>query len=324
MTSVNRAGTNDILKGPIMPSDGKRLESLVKTIEEYFMGEGFTIEQSKKIFDSDGSPVAEFDIFVSGRFGSTEMTWLLECRDRPSHGPAPSAWIEQLIGRRTRFNFGKVTAVSTTGFAPAAVALAEGHGIELRVLARKQVDDVESWLSMKAITQITRSYDLKSAILHPAPGQTAETLAALGESMNQANGATAFLRSVRHGVSTTPANAFVHVASSIESLHEGLAPGAGPRRTQLNAEYPEDDRYVIDTNLGPIQIARIEFIGTVRIEATSLPVHEVSTYSRLGAELPISEIVSFSPMEAEGRQISLELHRVQETGETLVLARVVK
>ena len=59
---------------------------------------------------------------------------LLECRDRPSRGPAPKSWIEQLIGRREVHGFHKVWAVSTTGFSSPAKKTALTHDIGLKTV----------------------------------------------------------------------------------------------------------------------------------------------------------------------------------------------
>ena len=78
------------------------------------MPEGIRVTTNDKIYNDEGIQIAEFDIEVRGKLGSMDFSWLIECRDRPSSGPAPGSWIEQLLGRRTRFGFNKVTAVSTT------------------------------------------------------------------------------------------------------------------------------------------------------------------------------------------------------------------
>ena len=118
-----------------MSNTGKQLESLVKEIEKYLLPDTFKISSNDRIFNDDGVQIAEFDIRISGKVGSTNFNWLIECRDRPSNGAAPGSWIEQLVGRRDRFNFDKVTAVSTTGFAEEAIKYAKSKGIELRTVS---------------------------------------------------------------------------------------------------------------------------------------------------------------------------------------------
>jgi hypothetical protein len=77
------------------------------------------------------------------------VNWLIECRDRPSQGPAPGSWLEQLAGRKRRFKFDKVIAVSTTGFAPGAWQFAESEGISLRSVQR--IADIGSDFNIQEI-----------------------------------------------------------------------------------------------------------------------------------------------------------------------------
>jgi Restriction endonuclease len=116
--------------------DGAGLEQLVERLERQLAPNGVTVTRREIVRDADGVAQAELDIVVSGNVGSSQIQWLIECRDRPSEGPAPGAWIEQLVGRRQRFHFDKVMAVSTTGFSPSAATYANQSGINLRSVRR--------------------------------------------------------------------------------------------------------------------------------------------------------------------------------------------
>lgn len=121
-----------IFSGYSVSSGGKVLERIVTSIEKLLLGTGFIVTPNDKVFDDEGNQIAEFDIRIEGKVGSTSFKWLIECRDRPSKGPAPGSWIEQLSGRKRRFGFDKVIAVSTTGFSPAAKMAAKDLNIALR------------------------------------------------------------------------------------------------------------------------------------------------------------------------------------------------
>ena len=120
-----------------MSNSGKDLEALVRSIETRLFPDSFTVEERRRLYNDAGTQVAEFDIYISGSLGSSSVHWLIECRDRPSAGPAPRAWIEQLLGRRLAYDaeIDKVFAVSTTGFSEGAVELAGRHGIVLRTVS---------------------------------------------------------------------------------------------------------------------------------------------------------------------------------------------
>jgi hypothetical protein len=78
-------------------NDGKQLENLVALIEKLLLPKGFEVKPNTRVYNEDGVQIAEFDIEIRGKLGSTEIAWLIECRDRPGQGPAPGGWIEQLV-----------------------------------------------------------------------------------------------------------------------------------------------------------------------------------------------------------------------------------
>jgi hypothetical protein len=140
---ISRMGDGMFRKEFIM-NDGKDLENLAALIESVHLPEGFLIERNLKPRDEYGNQIAELDVVISGRIGSTPFKMLIECRDRPSDGAAPGSWIEQLATRKRRFDFNTVIAVSSTGFAPGAPQLAEDENIILRTMNELTPDDVSS------------------------------------------------------------------------------------------------------------------------------------------------------------------------------------
>ncbi len=137
-----------------MSNDGSQLEALVAFVERTLVPQGFDVKTKQRVYNDESIQIAQFDVEVRGKVGSTAIAWLIECRDRPASGPAPGSWIEQLVGRRARFGFNKVTAVSTTGFATGAVEFAREQGIELREVASLTPDAFSSWLELRAISQV--------------------------------------------------------------------------------------------------------------------------------------------------------------------------
>ena len=149
----------------VMRQDGRQLEALVEFVERTLLPQGYGVKTNRRIYNDDGVQIAELDVEVRGKVGSTDFAWLIECRDRPSEGPAPGSWIEQLVGRRTRFLFNKVTAVSTTGFAPGAIEFARAQGIELREVKALAAEEFRDWLVMSYISQMDHGGTLRSAVI---------------------------------------------------------------------------------------------------------------------------------------------------------------
>ncbi len=148
-------------------NSGKDLEQLVKAIEGHLLGNKFSVTVRERKFDDTGKQIAEFDIVVKGFLGSIEINWLFECRDRPSAGPAPAEWIEQLVGRRDRFNFDKVIAVSTTGFSQPAIDYAREKGILLRSV--NSIEEISEDLSIKYMHLVLHNLLITGAVDLGAP-----------------------------------------------------------------------------------------------------------------------------------------------------------
>jgi hypothetical protein len=180
-----------------LASDGKDLELLVAFVEETLVPQGFSVSMNKRVFDDEGNQIAEFDVEVSGKLGSTDVRWLIECRDRPSSGAAPVAWIEQLVGRRDRFRFSKVTAVSTTRFASEARNYAERAGIEVREVKTLSPEEFWPWLQLSHMTFATRVHKLDHAKILLRPPVASGVRA--GEFIAGLKGDARFLKSSLHG-----------------------------------------------------------------------------------------------------------------------------
>ncbi len=135
-------------------ASGAELERLVADIERLLAPEGVSVEVRQRVFGDDGVQIAEFDVIIRGSVGSSSINWLIECRDRPSEGSAPSKWIEQLVGRRNVHGFDKVFAASTTGFSSGATDIAQRHGITLRI-----VDDMTELSSVFTVREFLWTFD---------------------------------------------------------------------------------------------------------------------------------------------------------------------
>lgn len=304
-----------------MTSDGKQLEALVAFVEETLLPTGFKVTTNERVFNDEGIQIAEFDIEIRGKVGTTEIAWLIECRDRPTSGPAPGSWIEQLVGRRTRFGFNKITAVSTTGFAAGATEFALAQGIELREVKNLAPEEFADWLLIRHIHHITRHTTLLHASFLLDESEPKERQLAVVNLLSSIDGNAPILKSSKTGEATNAALAFATAAGGIEGLFDDLEENGPEKRIRLHATYTDEDHFLIETSEGPIQLRAIIFEGELRLNETLAPLMVTAEYRHHDSGEAISQIASFAPQSILGMKYSTELHKMADTGETHVVLR---
>lgn len=304
-----------------MASDGKQLEALVAYVEETLLPKGFTVKTNTRVFNDEGIQIAEFDVQVRGKVGSTSIAWLIECRDRPGQGAAPGSWIEQLVGRRTRFGFNKVTAVSTTGFAAGAASFAQTQGIELREVASLEPNEFKDWLHLDAMISVKRICDLKHANILLCSGQSESVTGTAIDLIKGADGKAEILTSSVNGSRSTVTQAFMAaIHSTSDDPFSTVAPDA-PKEVRILVRYSPEDYFSIETPQGHAKIGEIEFFGELRIEECLLPITRTLEYRQVEGAGKISQLVSFAADEVAGMKLAVEFHRFAESGETHVVLR---
>lgn len=304
-----------------MSRDGKRLEALVAFVEKTLVPEGFAVTTNDRVFNEDGVQVAEFDVMVQGRIATTDFQWLIECRDRPSSGAAPTAWIEQLVGRRARFNLSKVTAVSTTGFAAGAHEFAQVQGIELREVEALTPEHFADWLEIRYITNKVRHTTLTGVYFTLEPETPKELHDAFWEAMAGLGGDTPILKATSTGQLVTPAQAFSGVASAYPELFEDLEPNGDPKTVRLVNRYPDNDHFTVQTAMGPVDIKEVAFSGELRLQEFRLPIVYTGEYRNAKTGAPIAQVVTYAPQTIMGNKFAVEFHKLAETGETHITMR---
>jgi len=304
-------------------NNGKHLEALVAFVEERMLPGGYDVKTNQRIYNDDGIQIAEFDIEIRGRLGTTEIAWLIECRDRPGSGPAPGSWIEQLVGRRSRFSFNKVTAVSTTGFAEGAQEFAKQQGIELRVV-ESLTPEAFGWLQLGHMSFVERRANLESAKILVNETTPEDLRAALHNIVVNADGEAEILRSTKTGAFHTVANAFLGAVEH-QNLFDGVELGAQGRKVTLHVNYVnDDDHFVVGTDLGDVRVEVIVFHGELTATETLVPIDATTKYRNLETGETISQVASFAPHDIAGNPMTLEFHRMGEDGETYIILRKAK
>ncbi len=302
-----------------MGNDGKQLEGLVAFVEEVLLPQGFEIKTNERVYE-DGVQIAELDIQAKGKLGTTEIAWLIECRDRPSEGPAPNSWIEQLVGRRSRFGFNKVTAVSTTGFAEGAIKYAQKEGIELRVVQSLASEEFADWIGMTTLGFYQRVGRYHHATFNISPLEPEERHQELSELIKKVMPEEPFLRSIKTGEMVSIDAAFKSAIQANPHLSEQLQPNEPPIPLNLTINYPNDeDHFVVDAPSGAIRITQILFTGELSLKLTHIPVQN-SQYSHLKTGEVISQSAAF-PFTIDNKDVSLEMHRIPDSEFTHVILR---
>lgn len=124
--------------------DGILLELLTELFQAITANDGVTVTR-RRVFTIGKGDVAEIDVLLEGRFGSSDMRVAVECRDRAQ--PQGKDWIQQIIGKRDDLRSTGIrhwVAVSSNGFTGPARALAERAGIELLVPVTVQPVDANA------------------------------------------------------------------------------------------------------------------------------------------------------------------------------------
>jgi hypothetical protein len=299
-------------------ASGARLESLVAIVEETLLPRGFNVSVNKKLYDDNGAHLAEFDIEVAGRLGSTDIRWLIECRDRPSDGPQGGDWIQQLAGRRGLFGFNKITAVSTTGFTHSARFAAEGLKVELREVT-PQAPDLLGWLKIQPM-RVTNPHIFVRGFTLEVPREIEPAMqAALEELVGTRDNDATLFRASATGELMTCGEAFSRALTFAPQLVDGLALDAPARALRLTVEYTnDDDHLVLDTSVGPFRCRKITYEGDLSLVASSKEIAHSVQYRRSATGEVISDYVEFEPIKIRDHQYSVELHHLPETSKMVV------
>ena len=297
--------------GNTVGNDGRDLESLVAFVEKTLGPRGFEVKTNTKVFDDDGNRIAEFDVEVRGKFGSTEIAWLIECRDRPSQGAAPNGWIEQLVGRRARFGLNKVTAVSTTGFAPGVREYAEREGIELREVKSLAPDQFGSWLAEEHMTVQMRECALRHAVLIFGEDEPKDLIAAALAVIAAAAPHAQLLRASDTGELVRAREAFTAAVSQNPALSDGLTTQDEPRLIKMMCSYTNDaSHFVLGTPKGNIRVRAIFFEGTIEVVESKIP-FEMKEYRQFGSRERIAQVAAVE-VTLDGKEYAIELHRISD------------
>jgi hypothetical protein len=299
---------------------GKSLEILVRVVEEILLPKGFNVTVRERVYNDESIQIAELDVIVTGRLGSTQLNWLIECRDRPSDGPVPGSWIEQLVGRRDRFKFNKVTAVSTTGFSAGAIEYADEAGIEIRSVDEISEQVVSDWFRATEMHVTVSRGDLAGISLFLSPKISEEKKERYLEILGQISMKDEFLTHTGTSSLVSFHDAWQQVLNENKHLFNGIEPEGEPRSAKVMVNYTNpDSRYRIEFEGDRYQVERILFDASLSVEVMDLPIAKIVEYSDVGEGKSISQSIHFD-LELEDKSMDIAIHRVAGSSNAFILA----
>ncbi len=300
---------------------GRELQDIVATIEGILIPKGFSLETNRVEY-SNGRPIAEFDVEVMGTVGTADLSWLIECRDRPSEGPAPGSWIEQLVSRRSRFGYSAVMAVSTTGFAEGAREYAVREGIDLREVQEVDEQSLSGWLLTSGMLVYEHVYSITDAqLILRGDGRTKERNV-LSERLKNVNINEPILRASDTGAMVRASEVLAtHAPTILEDQISQIATGES-LDIAVRVDFPFDNsHFVVDTKDGAIRIDEILILGNVTKKEKFSEFNSRVHYKKLADKgKPISQS-AMAVFDSFQGKFAVELHNIRSTGETHVVLR---
>jgi len=305
-----------------MTNTGQDLENVIGHIERACLPLGFNISNRKKIYDESGNQIAELDIEVSGKIGTTDIKWRIECRDRPSDGSAPVSWIEQLVGRRERLNFNKVTAVSSTGFSPSAINFAAKKGIEIRSVLEIQQEDISDWFKLDRLIFDERIGDLKNVqiFIHNAKDEQVKEIEDL---LNNIDKNTKVFSHTSSNEKFSANNIWREAMNLSQALFENVKPESPPIRKTLDVNYKNpESRYKFISQGDALHIERMKFTADMSINRTLVPRSKITKYFNEQDQDLIAETIHFAVNNNKHHK-DIAIHKINDRGEIKIVVSAI-
>lgn len=301
-------------------NDGTQLEKLVSYIEELRLPADWTITPRALVLGDNGQVDAELDILLKGPVGTTEFSWLIECRDRPKGGKQSASWIEQLAARKIRFKLSQVTAVSTTGFSGPAMRAAEQLGIDTREFRKLSTEEFAQWPELTHMLVRVEYVNLLNVTF------AFESFAskAIEESVNQLLAIPAGISTVRDtktGELISVHSIFQKIMDKNPEILSDLQMNGPPLPVRFKVTPPEGHGYALDTPAGGVEIAFIAFDGSVRRTEARQPLTDSSEYLHSATRESITRVRLFEPHSILGNNLQTELHDLPNGEGTMFVLR---
>jgi hypothetical protein len=107
----------------------------------------------------------------------------------------------------------------------------------------------------------------------------------------------------------------------LRGLFDDLVANGPEKRIRLHVNYPDDDHFVVEMTEGPVRLRAVVFDGELRLKETLVPLMVTAEYLHTDTGEMISQVASFAPQSIHGMKLSIEMHKMGDTGETHVILR---
>ncbi|MBI3860996.1 MAG: hypothetical protein HY290_03790 [Planctomycetia bacterium] len=254
-------------------NDGTQLEEIVAQIEGMKLPPGFKVDLRHRVRDDEGIQLAELDVFIVGKVGTSTWTMLIECRDRPSEGRAPRSWIQQLVGRRDDLNLNNVMAVSSTGFARGVAKYAKAKGIELRTFKTLTAEAVSSYFPPTAPAIVRRATYFDARIGLPE----AELPADQGKPVRISTDQLCFVDNATQQRFTLQ-GIFHKLVTDRDECFDGIEIDGGKQKKTIVADEATCHSYTVERDDRSFTMASLEFDSEFWIETSRMPLVHAGAY----------------------------------------------
>jgi len=127
----------------------RRFEELVSRIEADAGPLGLIVVSPDRIRSKITGRFREVDASIRAKVGTAEVLVTIECRRRGHKQDV--TWIEQLATKKQAIGASRTIAVSSSGFSPEAVAVAQHHGIDLRELSEVSAAEINQMMRLSFV-----------------------------------------------------------------------------------------------------------------------------------------------------------------------------
>lgn len=225
-----------------------------------------------------------------------------------------------MANKRDVFQFNKVTAVSTTGFSPAAVQHANKLHVELREVAATSPEDLSSWLKLAEVELVQHDISLADIdlvfdkdFITPAREHYLQQLMSLPDGRQRAvlvSGETGDKLSFH--IACREALAVAGAFNALDLLENA-------QEIDMTVEYEAAGAHLfMETPDGNVRVRKIRFKGSVRAVLKKIPVVGHSVYRTVCSEEDFAQSATAHIPLPSGETVAMTFTKVIDRDQYLV------